>query len=59
VLCSGETLTDSESEAEDETRPLLRPGSYGTQGGTFSTTPDASFSLTNFNFSLWHRLLSN
>lgn len=41
VLCSGETLTDSESEAEDETRPLLRPGSYGTQGGTFSTTPDA------------------
>lgn len=36
VLARGEQLSESESEnSDDETRPLLRPGSYGTQGGTF------------------------
>ena len=36
VLVHGEHFSDSESET-DETRPLLRPGSYGTQGGTFAS----------------------
>lgn len=40
VLAQGEHISDSEeSETESETRPLLRPGSYGTQGGTFSNIP--------------------
>ena len=41
VLARGEHFSDSESDTEDsETRPLLRPGSYGTQGGTFSQQRD-------------------
>jgi len=43
VLARGEQLSESESEnSDDETRPLLRPGSYGTQGGTFIHPPEDS-----------------
>jgi len=44
VLARGEHFSESESDnSEDETRPLLRPGSYGTQGGTFThPTEDAA-----------------
>jgi len=38
VLARGEHFSDSDSESESETRPLLRPGGYGTQGGTFQPT---------------------
>jgi len=36
VLARGEHFSDTESDSDDETRPLLRPGGYGTQGGTFN-----------------------
>ncbi|XP_046440702.1 E3 ubiquitin-protein ligase RNF13-like [Daphnia pulex] len=36
VIARGEHLSDSDSETEDESRPLLRPGTYGTSGGTFT-----------------------
>lgn len=39
VVARGEQLSDSDSETEDETRPLLRPGSYGSSGGTFDNQP--------------------
>jgi len=46
VLARGEQISESESEnSDDETRPLLRPGSYGTQGGTFIYPPEDSQSL--------------
>ena len=45
VIARGENLTDSDSETEDETRPLLRPGSYGTSGGTFT---DQTVTFSNY-----------
>jgi len=48
VLARGEQLSESESEnSDDETRPLLRPGSYGTQGGTFIHPPVSPTSQTS------------
>lgn len=36
VFAAGEQVTETESESEsDDTSPLIRPSSYGTQGGTF------------------------
>jgi E3 ubiquitin-protein ligase RNF13 len=36
VFAEGEQVTDTESESDaDDTSPLIRPRSYGTQGGTF------------------------
>jgi E3 ubiquitin-protein ligase RNF13 len=36
VFAAGEQVTETESESDtDDTSPLIRPSSYGTQGGTF------------------------
>ena len=36
MLAEGEQVTETESDSDtDDTTPLIRPGSYGTQGGTF------------------------
>ncbi|GFG34194.1 hypothetical protein Cfor_08171 [Coptotermes formosanus] len=36
VFAEGEHVSDTESESDtDDTTPLIRPSSYGTQGGTF------------------------
>ncbi|XP_069701910.1 E3 ubiquitin-protein ligase RNF13 isoform X2 [Periplaneta americana] len=36
VFAQGEQVTETESESDtDDTTPLVRPSSYGTQGGTF------------------------
>jgi len=36
VFAEGEEVTETESESDtDDTTPLIRPSSYGTQGGTF------------------------
>jgi len=38
VFAEGEHVSDTESESDpDDTTPLIRPSSYGTQGGTFLT----------------------
>ena len=54
VLARGEQLSESESEnSDDETRPLLRPGSYGTQGGTFIHPPVSPISQTSSSVNIW------
>lgn len=36
VIARGENFSDSDSDTEDESRPLLRPGSHSSSGGTFT-----------------------
>ncbi|XP_065560695.1 E3 ubiquitin-protein ligase RNF13-like isoform X2 [Artemia franciscana] len=37
ILYNGEHFSDSEPDSDNEQAPLLQPGNYGTQGGTFMT----------------------
>lgn len=44
VFAEGEHVSDTESESDpDDTTPLIRPSSYGTQGGTFLTQRENPF----------------
>ena len=44
-------MSDTESESDaDDTTPLIRPSSYGTQGGTFLTQRVCVVKLHNYRF---------
>jgi len=51
VFAEGEHVSDTESESDpDDTTPLIRPSSYGTQGGTFLPQRVCVVKLHNYRY---------